>query len=151
MKPQWRKDMVYEIVSVRQKKNPAKINNAEDAYNLLKPYWNAEQEHFIIITLNGAHKPIKVSIVSIGLVNRTVVHPREVFVRAIQDKATAIILCHNHPSGNLDASTEDREITERMCDAGELIGIRVIDHIIFSKTGYASLRKNGYFKRRDEE
>jgi DNA repair protein RadC len=151
MKPQWRKDMVYEIVSARQKKSPAKVITAEDAYNLLKPYWNAEQEHFIIITLNGAHKPIKVSIVSIGLVNRTVVHPREVFVRAIQDNATAIILCHNHPSGNLDASTEDREITERMCDVGELVGIRVIDHIIFSKTGYASLRKNGYFKRRDEE
>ena len=143
--------MVYEIVSKRQKKNPAQVKTPADAYNLLKPYQNAEQEHFIIITLNGAHKPIKVSIVSIGLINRTVVHPREVFIRAIQEKAAAIILCHNHPSGSLEASPEDNDVTERMCDAGELIGIRVLDHIIFSKTGYASLRNDGYFLKRNRQ
>ena len=138
--------MVYEIVSKRKKKDHAPVTTPDDAYNLLKRYRNLKQEQFIVITLNGAHNPISVSIVSIGLVNSTVVHPREVFIRAIQDNASAIIICHNHPSGSLEPSTEDNDITERMCEAGELIGIKVIDHIIFSKNGYASLRRDGYFK-----
>jgi DNA repair protein RadC len=151
MIPQWRKNMVYEIVSARRKKNPGTVTTPDDAYNLLKRYRNAQQEQFIVITLNGAHKPISVSLASIGLVNRAIVHPREVFIRAIKDNASAVILCHNHPSGFLKPSPEDNEITDRMCDAGELIGIRVIDHIIFSKNGYASLRKEGYFKKGREK
>jgi DNA repair protein RadC len=150
MKPQWRKDMVYEIVSKRRIKNPVPVFNHEDAYNLIKRYQNLPKEQLILITLNGTHKPISVSIVSIGIVNRTIVHPREIFIRAIQDKASAIIICHNHPSGSLNASQEDNEITDRICDAGELLGIRVLDHIIFSENGYASLRKDGYFKTREK-
>jgi DNA repair protein RadC len=69
-----------------------------------------------------------------------------VFIRAIQDMASAIIICHNHPSGSLKASNEDIEITERMCEAGKLLGINVIDHIIFSKTGFVSLRKECIFE-----
>ena len=151
MKPQWKKDMVYEIISKRRVKNPCPIIKPDEAYELVKRYQNAKQEQFIVITLNGYHKPISVSLVSIGLVNRTIVHPREVFIRAIKDNASAIILCHNHPSGNLKPSPEDNEITDRIFDTGELIGIRVIDHIIFSKNGYASLRKDGYLKKRLEK
>ena len=150
MKPQWRKDMIYEIVSKRRKKSPAPIITPNDAYELVKRYQNAEKEQFILITLNGNHRPISVSIVSIGLVNKTIVHPREVFFQAIKDKASAIIICHNHPSGNLLPSPGDNEITEMICDAGELIGIKVLDHIIFSANGYASLRKGGYFKTREK-
>jgi len=138
--------MTYEIISRRRKKNLAPIITPDDAYNLVKRYRNLPQEHFIVITLNGAHEPITVSIVSIGLINRTIIHPREVFIRAIQDMAAAIIVCHNHPSGTLRASPEDDEITERVCNAGELLGIRVLDHIIFSKNGYASMRQEGYLK-----
>jgi DNA repair protein RadC len=106
----------------------------------------------ILITLNGSHEPISVSIVSIGLVNKTVVHPREVFIRAIRDMASAIVICHNHPSGSLKASNEDNEITERILAAGKILGINVLDHIIFSKTGFISLRMEDYFKpRRNNE
>jgi len=149
MKQQWRKEMVYEIVSKRRKKNPNPVITPDDAYELVKHYKNAEKEQFILITLNGNHRPISVSIVSIGLVNQTIVHPREVFIRAIKDNASAIIICHNHPSGNLYPSPGDNKITEMIYDAGELIGIKVLDHIIFSENGYASLRKDGYFKTRE--
>ena len=138
--------MFYQIVSERRRNNPGAIRQASDIYNLVKPYWKAQKEHFIVVTLNGAHEPISVSIVSIGLVNKTIVHPREVFIRAIKDMATAIIICHNHPSGSLEPSPEDNEITERICKAGGLLGINVLDHIIFSKNGYASLREKGYLK-----
>jgi DNA repair protein RadC len=138
--------MTYEIISKRKKKNSVPIKHPADAYNLIKRYRNAKQEQFIVITLTGSHEPVSVSLVSIGLVNRAIVHPREVFNRAVRDMASAVIVCHNHPSGSLDASPEDNEITERMCKAGELLGIQVLDHIIFSETGYASLRQEGYFK-----
>jgi len=137
--------MVYQIVSERRINNPGAVKKPNDVYDLIKRYGNAQKEQFIVITLNGAYIPISVSIVSIGLVNKTIVHPREVFVRAIQDMATAIIVCHNHPSGLLEPSPEDKEITEWICKAGELLGINVIDHIIFSRFGYASLRAKGYF------
>ena len=143
--------MTYQIVSERRKKSTGAVKMPEDAYNLVRRYQNERKEHFIVITLDGAHQPISVSIASIGLVNKAVVHPREVFVRAIQDMAAAIIVCHNHPSGSLSASPEDEEITERMCKAGEILGIHVLDHIIISRFGYASLRKKGYFKDRDSE
>jgi DNA repair protein RadC len=138
--------MSYEIISKRRKTNPAPVRTPDDAFNLIRRYCDSQKEQFIVITLNGTHEPISVSIVSIGLVNKTMVHPREVFVRAIQDMACAIIICHNHPSGALKASPEDNEITELITKAGELIGINVLDHIIFSKTGYISLRQEGSFK-----
>jgi len=134
--------MTYEIISKRKKNKPIPIRSPQDVFNLVRRYLDSPQEQFIVITLNGAHEPINVSIVSIGLVNRTIVHPREVFIRAIQDMACSIIVCHNHPSGSLSVSPEDNEITERLAKAGELIGIQVLDHIIFSETGYVSLMKN---------
>lgn len=143
--------MTYEIISKRRKNNAVPIKTPADVYKLIERYWGARQEHFIVITLNGIHVPISISLVSIGLVNRTVVHPREVFIRAIHDMASAIIVCHNHPSGSLKASPEDNEITERICKAGELIGIHVLDHIIFSETGYTSLRQEGYLKIEEDE
>jgi len=143
--------MTYEIITKRQKRETSPLLRPDDAYNLIKRYRNSPQEQFIVITLNGAHVPISVSLASIGLVNRTIIHPREVFVRAIRDMASAVIVCHNHPSGSLNASPEDNELTERICKAGELLGIHVIDHIIFTNTGYASLRRAGYFKPKEEQ
>ena len=137
--------MTYEIVSKRRNNSPNPIYSPEDAYCLLKHFYSAKKEHFIVITLNGSHLPITVSIISIGIANRTIVHPREVFIKAIEDRAIAIIVCHNHPSGSLKPSPEDNEITERLYEAGKVIGINVLDHIIFSRNGYASLRKEGYF------
>ena len=142
--------LTYEIISKRKKNCTFPIKNPDDAFCLIKRYQNAQQEQFIVITLNGSHEPISVSIATIGIVNRTIVHPREVFIRAIQDMAVAIIICYNHPSGTLIVSPEDNEITERLYDAGKLLGIHVLDHIIFSRNGYMSLRKEGFFKPTEE-
>ena len=106
-----------------------------------------EIECFICITLNGSHKVINSYVVSQGLVNRTLVHPREVFRPAISDNATAVIIAHNHPSGNLEPSLEDREVTKRMRQAGDLIGIKVLDHLIVapSLNGYFSFLEGNIF------
>ena len=106
-----------------------------------------EIECFICITLNGSHKIIGVYVVSQGLVNRTLVHPREVFRPAIADNATAVIIAHNHPSGNLTPSLEDRDVTKRMKQAGDIIGIKVLDHLIVapSLNGYFSFLEGNIF------
>jgi len=143
--------MKYQIVSERRVNNNAVIKTSDDAYEMVKRYKNEEKEHLIVITLNNNHNPISVIIASIGLVNKTIVHPREVFIRAIKDMASGIIICHNHPSGSLEVSQEDIEITERLCSAGNILGIKVVDHLIFTKNEYKSLRKNGYFQNEEEK
>jgi DNA repair protein RadC len=135
--------MTYEIVSERKARYPIKITSPNDAYYALKRYARQKQEHFIVLTLTGAHEVISVTIVSIGLLNRTVVHPREVFHRAIKDSAAAVIVAHNHPSGQLEPSEEDRMITKRLTDAGEIIGIPILDHIIFTRNGFVSFKDLG--------
>ena len=137
--------MTYQIVSERRLKRSVKITNPEEVYKLVKRYAGAKQEHFILLTLNGSHSVISISIVSIGLVDKTIVHPREVFRRAIKEAASAIIVCHNHPSDSLIPSPEDKEITYGISKAGAIIGIPLIDHIIFSKSGYISLKAKGDF------
>ena len=82
-------------------------------------------------------------IVSIGLINRTIVHPREVYADAIVDRATAIIVCHNHPSGNLEPSDEDTAVTGQLKEAGEILGIKLLDHVIFAVSGYYSFLEAG--------
>ena len=96
------------------------------------------QEQFMVLTLNGTHEPIHMYVISVGLVNRTIVHPREVFYPAIKDNSVAIIVAHNHPSGHTDPSPEDIEITKRLHEAGSILGIAVLDHIIIGKHGYYS-------------
>jgi DNA repair protein RadC len=97
------------------------------------------QEHFFVITLNGAHEVIHSHLISKGTINQSLVHPREVFAEAIAQRAAAIICVHNHPSGNLTPSKEDTEITRRLEEAGMLLGIPLLDHIIISKNGFQSL------------
>ena len=140
--------MTYQIISERRLKRKVKVISPEEAYLLVKRYAAEKQECFILLTLNGSHNVISVSIVSIGLVNRTIVHPREVFAKAISDRASAIIVCHNHPSGAVDPSAEDKQVTREIFQAGEIIGIPLIDHIIFSKSGYTSLKKEGCFPKK---
>lgn len=135
--------MTYEIVSERKARYPVKITIPGDAYEALKRYARSKQEQFIVITLNGAHEIISVSIVSLGLLNRTIVHPREVFNRAIKDSSAAIIIAHNHPSGQLEPSEEDRSLTRRLTEAGDIIGIPILDHIIFTKKGFVSFKDLG--------
>jgi len=121
--------LTYQIVSERRA--PAyKVSSPSDAYKAFSRYAKARTERFLVATLNGAHEIVRVHIVSIGLVNRTVVHPREVFFPAIKDNAVAVIVCHNHPSSHLDPSPEDLEITRRLREAGDILGIALLDHLV---------------------
>jgi len=137
--------MVYDLISERHAP-PYRVTNPEDAYHVLRRYAKARTERFLVILLNGAHDIISVRIVTIGLLTRTLVHPREVFRPAIIAGSAAVILAHNHPSNHLDASTEDIEITHRLQDAGELLGIPVLDHVIISRSGFVSMMKQGLMK-----
>jgi DNA repair protein RadC len=135
--------MTYEIVSERKLRESGQLKRPGEVFEVVKRYAKARQEQFIVLTLDGGHKAISVSIVSLGLVNKAVVHPRAVFCRAIRDMATAVIICHNHPSGNLTPSDEDLEMTKRLREAGEIVGIPVLDHLIIGKPGYYSFRQEG--------
>ncbi|MCK9293553.1 MAG: DNA repair protein RadC [Desulfobulbaceae bacterium] len=120
-----------------------KIKTPVDVLPLVRHYGDRKQEHFLCISLNGANEVITTRVVSVGLVNKTQVHPREVFADPITDRASAVILAHNHPSGNLTPSKEDLQITRQLREAGETLGIAVLDHIIFSRQGHYSFLEHG--------
>jgi len=118
---------------------PVKITNPVDAYTLLKVHANKEQEKFLEITLNGANEILNVRLLTIGLLNKTQIHPREVFAPALTDRSAAIILAHNHTSSNLTPSDEDIKVTDRMLQAGKILGIKVLDHLVFNEKGFYSI------------
>jgi len=121
------------------------IITPSDMYPLIRHYAGRLQEQFLATVLNGAHEVLSINVVSVGTVSRTLVHPREVFADAIAQRASAVIVAHNHPSGNLNPSQEDLEITQRLKKAGEILGIRVLDHLVFSEEGYYSLLEGKQF------
>lgn len=102
------------------------------------------QEHFVVLSLNTKNVVIGVHTLHIGTVNASIVHPRDVFQRAILNNATSIIICHNHPSGDLSPSQEDIDVTKRIGEAGQLLGIEMLDHIIIGD-GFLSLKEGGHF------
>jgi len=120
-----------------------KISFPSDVYPLLTHYVDRDQENFFSLSLNGAHEVKSVRLVTKGLLNRTIVHPREVFAQSVAERAAALIVAHNHPSGNLQPSHEDREITQRLKQSGEILGIQLLDHIIFGEEGYYSFLEEG--------
>jgi DNA repair protein RadC len=120
-----------------------KISSPAEVLPLISHFADRKQEHFICLSLNGANEVITSRVVSVGLVNKTQVHPREVFADPITDRASSIIVAHNHPAGTLTPSKEDIEITKQLKSAGETLGIRLLDHIIFNHKGYFSFQENG--------
>ena len=114
-----------------------------DILPLVRHYADRKQELFLSLSLNGAHEVVATRIVTVGLVNRTVVHPREVFADPMTDRAAAVVVAHNHPSGNVEPSTEDREVTRRLVAAGETLGMHLLDHVIFSHDRYYSFLESG--------
>lgn len=121
-----------------------KVHTAADVFPLVQHFADRKQEHFICVSLNGAHEVLAIRVVSVGILNKTIVHPREVFADPLSDRAAAIIVCHNHPSGQLEPSEEDRSITRRLQSAGDLLGINVLDHLILSpRGGYFSFLEAG--------
>jgi len=128
-----------------------RIRHPEDIYNLIRHHADRRQEKFISISLNGAHEVLAIRIVTIGLVNRAIIHPREVLADPIQDRASSIAVAHNHPSGNLQPSMEDRKITQRLKDASEILGLNFLDHLIFSDTGLFSFRREGLILEKEKK
>ena len=133
------------IEFARRRIKPAgvKIKASADVLPLIRHYADRRQEHFICITINGANEVLQVRVISIGLVDRSHVHSREVFAEAIVDRASAIIVAHNHPAGPLEPSSADIEATRQLKAAGDLIGIHLLDHIIFNQSGYFSFLESG--------
>lgn len=124
-------------------KQNSKIRSAECVHDVLKEYGSKKQEYFLAMTLDGASHIIETRVISIGTLNQSLVHPREVFADAVSDRAAGIIIAHNHPSGQLIASHEDRSVTKRLKEAGELMGIELLDHVILTREGYLSFREEG--------
>jgi len=122
-----------------------KISGPKDIMPLIRHYGDRDREHFLCLSLNGAHEVRHIRIVSIGLVNKTLVHPREVFSDPIKDRAAAVIVAHNHPSGNTAPSAEDIDITNRIKKAGDILGIPLLDHIIFSEDSFYSFMEERGF------
>ena len=114
------------------------IDSPEKAAEQLHQIKNKKQEYFVLLTLDGARRLINNRIVTIGTLMSSLVHPREVFALAIEDRAASIIIAHNHPSGLLEVSEQDREVTRRIKQAGDLIGIRLDDHLIVSGDEFVS-------------
>jgi len=115
-----------------------KISFPPDVLPLIRNYADRKQEHFICISINGANEVIAARVVTIGLVNKSQVHPREVFADPLTDRASAIIVAHNHPSGKLDPSPEDINLTKQLQESGRTLGIALLDHIIFNQKEHFS-------------
>jgi len=115
------------------------IDSTEKAIVQLADIRNKQQEYFVVMTLDGANRLIAKRTISIGTLTSSLVHPREVFADAITDRAASIIVAHNHPSGNLIASQSDIDITNRLKNAGELLGIKLLDHLIITKMSNVSI------------
>jgi len=124
-----------------------KINQPTDILPYLKHYASRKSEHFIVASLTGANEIIEIRVISIGTITNTIVHPREVFADVLVDRAAAVIFAHNHPSGDVEPSPEDIQLTYRLIDAAGILGIDVLDHIIFSqRDNYVSLLERGIMK-----
>ncbi|SRR5258706_7759353 len=123
-------------------KQPKAILGPEDVASLpsIRRLKAAKREHFVVLLLNARHEVEAVETVSIGSLNASIVHPREVFKPAVIHSAASVVLAHNHPSGDPEPSEEDLSITKRLVDAGELLGIGVLDHVIVARRGVVSFR-----------
>ena len=124
-------------------KETVKITVAQDVLPLLVDIREKQQEYFICISLNGANEVIEKRVVTIGLLDKSPVHPREVFADVIADRAAGVIFAHNHPSGDEQPSESDRRIHDQLTQAGNLLGLRVLDHVIVTRKGYFSFQEAG--------
>ncbi|MBS3202608.1 JAB domain-containing protein [Turicibacter bilis] len=121
------------------------ISSPKDAYEMIKEQLEGlDREQFIIACLNTKNEPINISVVSVGTLNKAIVHPREVFKTAILSNAASIMAFHNHPSGETTPSQQDIQLTNRLYEAGELLGIKLLDHLIIGDGTFTSLKEKGY-------
>lgn len=121
------------------------INSPHDALELIEPFLqDQDRECFLVVCLDTKNNPTTISVVSIGTLNSSLVHPREVYKVAILANANSVILGHNHPSGDPTPSKEDKEVTNRLIEAGKVLGIEVLDHVVVGDNHrYISLKERG--------
>lgn len=121
------------------------VKSPEDGYKLFKQFLgDVDREHFIVVCLDSKNQPLSINTCHIGSLSASIVHPREVMKTAILSNANSIIVGHNHPSGMVDPSKEDIEVTKRLVEAGKIIGIDVLDHIIIGDGCFLSLKEKSY-------
>lgn len=142
LRPRRRAIAVVRIQMVREGRFPygaTGVSQSSDAATILQAYLaGADREFFVLLLLDGKHRVNALNVVAIGSLTAALVHPREVFKPAILANAAAVILGHNHPSGDIEPSREDRELTERLVKAGRLLGITVLDHVIVGEERFFS-------------
>ena len=126
----WRRKFTKQIAPL--------IDSREKAAEQLNEIKNKRQEHFVLLTLDGARRLINYRVITIGTLTASLVHPREVFSPAIEDGAASIIIAHNHPSGTLNISEQDRKVSEIISEAGKILGIPLDDHIIVAGDNFVS-------------
>lgn len=125
--------------------NQPLIKTPEDVYEICRSMANYKQEVFRVLLLTTRHHVFRRVTVGKGTLNASLVHPRDVFRAAIRLNASAVILVHNHPSGVPEPSADDKELTVRLDKAGDLLGVKVLDHIVVARGGYVSFREQGLF------
>ena len=134
-------------VAARRLRSGDPVRGPADVFRHFHPRLrDARHERFLLVLLDGRHRMLREVVVSQGTLTASLVHPREVFRPALREAAAAVVLVHNHPSGDPTPSREDQEITERLAEAGELLGIPVLDHVVVAERGYASLREAGLLR-----
>ncbi len=126
-----------------QNKPAALLLSPEQVAHELKDIRNHKKEHFVIFFLDSRNNEVKCEIISVGTLNASIVHPREVFEPAIQHSAAHVIVAHNHPSGDPKPSDEDKIFTERLVEAGKILGIELLAHVIVTFNKHLSFKENG--------
>lgn len=135
----------FELVRRYLMRSATTISRPEDILPMTLDLLKKKQEYFVAFTLNGAGEVLHRHTITKGTLTHSPVHPREVFAPAIEDHAASVIFIHNHPSGNTEPSDADITITRSLAEAGDILGIRVLDHIIVASTGHTSLKERGLF------
>ena len=139
---------MFELRVVRERRQGygslRQVQNARDIFDAFRArFATLDREEFIAVILDGRNRIVGFNLVSTGTLTASLVHPRELFKPAILANAAAIIIVHNHPSGDPEPSTEDRALTERLRQAGELLGIRVLDHVVIGDGRFRSFAEDG--------
>ena len=136
-------EKINNIFLLKDYDKSSQIKESKDVLNYVEDFRDLDKEVFVCFYLNTKNRIIKREVLSIGTLNSALIHPREVFRSAVLFASSKIIICHNHPSGDPKPSDEDIDLTERMKQAGEILGIKMIDHIIVTKKRHWSYVVNG--------
>lgn len=143
--------MKFQVFEAVEPKYPQRYNDSADVYRILKSYAAADREMFIVIYLNTKNVMLDSAIVSVGGVDSAGVFPKEVFKGAVNISASSIILAHNHPSGDVDPSAGDNAITKTLVYCGQLLNVKVLDHVIVGKEKYYSYADVGIIEEYEME